>query len=318
MLFVSVVSLSSQVSAETVDRLNLGVMFKRISTMRTAYDHWPHTYQVRFPHLEMNISSVESVSCNVSSTSLYACKALSSALHTLNSINNHHLSQQRRLLQMTRQLVTAHPVTPVPRSRSKRAILPFIGSLSHTLFDTATSKEVNRLKSHIMSLEDRQATMASTFEKYSDDLSSFMTITNERLSTFTETIEDNHDAILEMTKLFSKVAHTVEDNLRFSVHLIKDIYLAMALQENLLEFVHGIESLINLRLSPFLIPISNMKSTIDHINEQLRNTQSELYIKDLSAHELYSDPKFHWTFTDSSIFITYYFPLTSAISDWTI
>ena len=213
MLFVSVVSFRSQVSAETVDRLNLGVMFKKISTMRTVYDYWPHTFQVRFPHLDMNVSTLESIPCNVSSSSLYACKALSSALHTLNSINNHHLSQQRHLLQMTRQIVNAHPLTPVPRSRSKRAILPFIGSLSHTLFGTATSKEVNRLNSHIMSLEDRETTMASTFEKYSDDLSSFMTITNDRLSTFTENIEDNHNAILKMTKLFSNVAHTVEDNL---------------------------------------------------------------------------------------------------------
>ena len=84
------------------------------------------------------------------------------------------------------------------------------------------------------------------------------------------------------------------------------------------EFVHGIESLINLKLSPFLIPISTMKTTTDHVNRQLRHSQSELFVKDLSAHELYSDPKFHQTFTDSSIFITYYFPLTSAISDLTV
>ena len=317
-LFVSVVSLRSQVSAETVDRLNLGVMFKKISTMSTVYDHWPHTFQINFPQLDMNVSTINNVRCNVSSSSMYACKALRSAVHTLNSINNHHLSQQNHLLQMTRQIVQANPVTQVPRSRSKRAILPFIGSLSHTLFGTATSKEVERLKSHIMSLEDREVTMASTFEKYSDDLSSFMTITNDRLSSFTDNIEDNHNAILKMTGLFSNIAHTVEDNLKFSVHLIKDIYLAMALQENLLEFVHGIESLINLELSPFLIPISNMKTIIDHINSQLRNSHSDLYIKDMSAHEIYSDPKFHWTFTNSSIFITHYFPLTSAISHLTV
>ena len=78
------------------------------------------------------------------------------------------------------------------------------------------------------------------------------------------------------------------------------------------------QALINHNLSPLLIPITDMKSTILNINAKLRKSNSELFVRDMSSHELYSDPKFHWTFTKSSLYITYYFPLSSSIPDLTL
>ena len=102
------------------------------------------------------------------------------------------------------------------------------------------------------------------------------------------------------------------------MHIVKNIYLSMALQENLLQFVLGMQALINHNLSPLLIPITDMKSTILNINAKLRKSNSELFVRDMSSHELYSAPKFHWTFTKSSLYITYYFPLSSSIPDLTL
>ena len=145
-----------------------------------------------------------------------------------------------------------------------------------------------------------------------------MSLTNDHLSSFKTHIADNHEAILKMTHLFSKTTHTNEVNLKFTMHIVKNIYLSMALQEHFLQFVLGMQALINHNLSPLLIPITDMKSTIFNINAKLRKSNSELFVRDMSSHELYSDPKFHWTFTKSSLYITYYFPLSSSIPDLTL
>ena len=317
LLIVSMVPLGNRVAAETVDRLSL-VVFSKVNIIRTVYDHWPHTFEIHFPQIDLNVTQPDSISCNSSPEYLQACKSLQSAVHTLRFINDHYVSQQQHLLKMVRHILQAQTPTPVPPSRSKRALLPFIGSLSHTLFGTATSKEVNRLKEHILSLENKEITMASQFEKHSKDLSSFMSLTNDRLSSFKTHIADNHEAIIKVTHLFSKTTHTNEVNLKFTMHIVKNIYLSMALQENLLQFVLGMQALINHNLSPLLIPITDMKSTILNINARLRKSNSELFVRDMSSHELYSDPKFHWTFTKSSLYITYYFPLSSSIPDLTL
>ena len=304
-------------TAESVNRINLGVLFESKDTVDIIYDHWPHTFQLPFPQLDLNHSEVENIQCNKSSDFAYQCNALHSALHTLNTIKHHYLISQERTLTIAREAMPSVS-DAIPWARSKRALLPFIGSLAHSLFGTATDKEVKRLKSHILSLEGRQKTMAEQFQRYSDDLSSFMSVSNSRFSAITTGVTDNHRSLLKMAKLFSTVAHTVEDNLRFTVHLAKDAYLAMSLQESLQEFLQGIHALIDNKISPYLLPISHIRATIHHINNELKDTHSGLFAKPLSADDMYSSPKFHWTYKNSSIFITYYFPLTSLVSKLTV
>ena len=300
-------------TGQTVNRVNLGVVFENKGTFFTIYDHWPHTFQLSFPNLQFDFQSAQNVNCTSSSDYLYECKALQNALATLDSIKRHYLISQRHVISLAKE-VMPRDFQELPRARSRRSLLPFIGDLSHSLFGTATTKDVNRLKAHIVSLENRQETMAQQFQKYSDDLSSFMSISNHRISTMKTSITDNHKAIVTMAKLFTSVTHNVEDNLRFSVHLAKDIYLAMSLQESLQEFLQGIHALLNHRLSPYLIPFSEMKTTIEHIDKELVKSHSGLRVKPLTANEVYSSPTFQWTFKNDTIFITYQFPLTSHIS----
>ena len=218
-------------TGQTVNGVNLGVVFENKGTFFTIYDHWPHTFLLSFPNLQFDFQSAQNVNCTLSSDYLYECKALQHALATLDSIKRHYLISQHHVISLAKG-VMPRDFQELSRARSRRSLLPFIGDLSHSLFGTATTKDVNRLKAHLVSLENRQETIAQQFQKYSDDLSSFMSISNHGISTMKTSITDNHKAIVTMAKLFTSVTHNVEGNLRFSVHLAKDIYLAMSLQES--------------------------------------------------------------------------------------
>ena len=295
----------------------MGLVFERSDSLFMVYDHWPHTFQLAFPDLHVNSEVFQDVNCTSGSDFIYECHSLSNAIMTLRTIKDHYITSQQHVLSRAKQIMPSGDQL-LPKSRSRRSILPFIGDISHALFGTATSKEVNRLRDHVINLEKRQGEVADQFSKYSEDLSSFMQISNKRLSTMTLGIKDNHNALIKTAKMFTTVAHTTEDNLRFSIHLAKDIYLAMSLEESLQEFLQGIQAFINHRISPFLIPFDDLVSTITNINEELVKTRSNLQVKTLTANEMYSSPKFQWTYKNSSIFITYYFPLVSQVSKFTV
>ena len=79
------------------------------------------------------------------------------------------------------------------------------------------------------------------------------------------------------------MSDSVEDAFDFSVHLAKDVFLAMSLQENLQEFLQGIHSLLNHKISPYIVPFSDISATISNIKKELRATKSKLKLKSLTT-----------------------------------
>ena len=59
-------------------------------------------------------------------------------------------------------------------SRRQRAILGFIGDLSHTLFGTATTKDVNMLQKHIQAIAEKTEQISKDFQIHTEGMSSYM------------------------------------------------------------------------------------------------------------------------------------------------
>ena len=150
---------------------------------------------------------------------------------------------------------------------------------------------------------------------FSEDLSSFMTVSNEKISNLQLGIEDNHDAIMSIARGMREVSSSLQHNLQCTVLIAKELYLAMNLQESLQEFLHGVHGLLHHKLSPYFLPYSDVKDTISSIQNCLAQAHSQLYIKPMSAKEIYSMSNFLWIFKKNSIFITLKFPLVSSVSD---
>ena len=71
--------------------------------------------------------------------------------------------------------------TQNPQIWKNRAILSFVGSLSKTLFGTATIDDVNILVTHINQLIKRDRQISHVLEQHGSHISSFMRLTNHRM-----------------------------------------------------------------------------------------------------------------------------------------
>ena len=86
--------------------------------------------------------------------------------HLIQYDNKHNLSQ-------TRQLVyDMIPETTENKRFSKRALLPFVGDLSKSIFVIATENDVRVLAGHINTLTRQQHKIARALARHGGDLSS--------------------------------------------------------------------------------------------------------------------------------------------------
>ena len=305
--------------SETISRVNYGVIFEGRVSASTVYDFWPHTFQVPFPdlkkgHLDQATQDRNLTCATLAPGHIESCNTMKTALQNVNDFRTKNMTNLKLSLKLAKRVMTRGAWNNTGRSRSKRSLFPFIRDISNALFGTATEKEVKQMARHIDVLEKRNKRMSKEFAQYTDDLSSFMTLANRRHMVICDTIVDNRQAISAMADEFVAVSSTMNHNLQFLVLLIKEIYLAMTMQEALQKFLQGIHGLLQNNISPFILPYKDIKETIARINKKLTNAQSQLSAKELTPTDFYSSSNFIWTFKNESLFITVKFPLISAVS----
>ena len=303
--------------ADTISRVNYGVLFEETGSVWAIYDFWPHTFQIPFPNLtQSETPSPNNISCaQIAPRQLEACHTMQAALQNVNEVRAKYMSNLQQSLALAKGIMPSESWNDTTSlSRSKRALLPFVGDLARALFGTATEKEVRQIAKHIDVLEKRNERMTQAFAQYTDDLSSFMTLSNRKHSLIRDTIQDNRDAISAIADDFADVTSSVSHNMQFNVLLIKEIYMAMSMQEALQEFLHGIHGLLQHKISPYLLPYEDIEATMEHINHRLKTSRSRLSVKGLTPRTFYTSSNFIWTFRNDSLFITVKFPLVSNVS----
>lgn len=84
-----------------------------------------------------------------------------------------------------------------PQIRKHRAILSFVGSLSKTLFGTATVGDVNILAAHINQLIKRDSKINHVLAQHGSHISSFMKLANHRMQNLKQGIKSYHDLLIQ-------------------------------------------------------------------------------------------------------------------------
>ena len=159
-------------SSEMFQRLNYGVIFQQKNKVIIASDTWYHTFQLSLPN---NFTVPRLATCRKKNNS---CKMLSHFLSQLDSLRAETVARMNATNRFIEQLI---PQTHIHKSRSKRALLPFIGTLSKGLFNTATMDDVNILASHMNKLNKMATNLAKALTQHEDHLSSFMETANSRM-----------------------------------------------------------------------------------------------------------------------------------------
>ena len=291
-------------SCETLEmfqRLNYGVIFQQKQKVIIASDIWYHTFELNLPNLSVPRLATSKKDNN-------SCKMMSHFLAQLDSVRAETVARINSTNQFVEQQI---PQAPIHKSRSRRSLLPFIGTLSKSLFNTATMDDVNILATHINKLNKMATNLAKALTQHEDHLSSFIETANSRMDNLMSGITNNR---LEI-KLIQSELHTSTLNLEQSFNYMMDLLIDQVKTSNSLnhaldEFKLGINSLVNGQLSPLLIPQPIMESTVKDIRSLLQTKFHGFHLALKDTKSIYSNCKFLFARNGTSIYITIKLPVS--------
>ena len=165
-----------------VRRLNYGILFHPVGHIDINSDFWRHTFRLTIPKLLPSRPDSSPYACNKymgSKNSL--CHAVNLTLTKSDLMFNRTKDRADTLIQHIYEMIPAIE-TIKSDSRSKRALLPFVGKLSKNLFGIATTSDVHLLYKHIQVLAHHEETMASAFDHQSNTFSSILHSVDERIT----------------------------------------------------------------------------------------------------------------------------------------
>ena len=214
---------------DTIQRLNYGVLFKPDSQLVLSQEYWTHTFHLNLPG-RMKPTSMPR--CTQNSSYCVTLNDIISVVHTI------HVQTQSHVNEVVRSIKSLIPETEFSsNSKKARAFLPFIGSLSRSLFGTATIEDVQILASHVNALNSRTRNFAKTLQHSEERLSSFMTVVDKKTSNLLKGIELNKDVIQNLTVAFNERLITLESILtNVSSLLVQQINEASVIRSNMGNF----------------------------------------------------------------------------------
>jgi hypothetical protein len=288
---------------ELVQRVNYGVVFQESTKMYIARDYWFHTFEFSFPE---DISLPQLPPCHSDNNT---CALMSQVLLQINSLRTETESRLNNTLQTLFKLL---PESKIHHSRSKRSLLPFVGTLSKGLFGTATMDDVNVLANHINKLNKVTMDMNKALTQQSEHFSSFVSMSNKRMDNLMTGVKDNMLAIkFVQVKLQSSIQNIeyVIDHLMGI--LVDQIETCNSLNNAVEEFKLGVFDMLNEKLTPLLLPTSVLESTLSDIESFLSTNYTGFYLNLKSVQDIYAQSKFLAARNGTKLYVTLKIPVSS-------
>ena len=302
-------SVGASPSKDIIQRLNYGVVFRPEAKLSIASEAWLHTFQIDIPRSkDLHIAKLSL--CSLDTKYSNNCLPKNTMVQFIQHLHDSMLHDLSETILTINILV---PQTNIFDSvRNTRSALPFIGTLAKGLFGLATMSDVQLLASHINALNSRSRQITNALQQHGDHLSSFVKVIDDRTSNLMQGIKENS---LEM----QKITHSFQDSLKsfeqsmantsqFLITLTNNFNM---LRSNLLQLQASIQSLVEGRISPFLIPKHDFAHTLNQIQATLTKYYPGFYLTHPHPAYYYTTPNFMFTRNHSSLYITVRFPVSS-------
>lgn len=289
----------------TLQRINYGTVFKDNGHIIISNEYWRHTFEVPLPTLH----SIQPFVNTCGKIPGNACNSVKSIITNINIIQQETRAKIAHLFTFIQSHI---PIINI-KKKSKRALLPFIGSLSKSFFGTATMDDVNLLASHLNALQKQSIKMANALSQHGSHLSSYMTTSNRRMDNIQFEVMKNYYAIGNITKNFQSTITNIETHILDLTNLLNmQSYKASSISSEVNTVISSLQSLIEGKLTPVLIPIYSLHKTIQDINHILATNYSRFTLVNKEPQWYYQHATFHFG-TDidtNSIYITIKFPVS--------
>ncbi len=305
-----------QMSETTEFRLNYGVIFTPTEYVHASNQYWSHLFKVRLPDANLAMASRFPVCQTPVNTqvrnrvkSYHAlsqapeptpppakCINQSSPLYdALEEYDNVQLKLKDMMndtLSKIKVLIPSQDKLPSPNSRSKRSLLPFLGSLGKSLFGLATENDVKTLAKHIDFLEKNNRQTGSLFESQNKKLTSFMQTTSHRIANAVQQITSNSDQILMLDKHLLQLDNLLTYSLHLTRVLTHQAHLAVSLEYHLENFLQSVYQLQAGKLSPLLIPPESLQKVINHVRHVFATKYPDFHLVHTDPSYYYESPHF--------------------------
>lgn len=288
-----------------IQRINYGVVFKEEPNIILAQEYWMHTFRIPLPK-RFAIPKVEK--CTGDKQGCSTLNSLSHFVHNLHMQAATHFNETMKSIQV---LLPSVDLNRVPRRRQTRALLPFVGSLSKSFFGTATMDDVNILASHINMLTRHTNQMANLLVQHSDHLSSFMKLTDSRMNNLKNGIKNNAFAISLLATKLANVSELESSFVNISEVLLNQVNKVTVYKNKMNRLVSAVQTLIEGKLSPFLISKSTIGHTLHQITGLLRKSYHGFHLVHTDPSLFYAQGKFLYARHRSDLYITLKFPISS-------
>ena len=292
-------------------RLNYGTVFDPVGRIQPTTSYWHHTFQVEMPVLVPPTRS--RAPCNLVNNSATLCMMLEDAAIQSFTVRN---STNSRLAKLRALMDEAVPVMPNYKedSRNKRAIIPFIGQISHTLFGTATEHDVNVLANHIKIIEKRVKLITGSFQHEGKELTSFMKAINKRIDLSIRTMQENHVAISKLGNELWQAEHGLLLSSKLSSHLTQQASTASYLLHSTDAFLQALLQLRHGQLSPLVIPKQALHHAIQHVKRKLQRHFSDFTLTHSEVEHYYESDHFLYSRKGDYLYITIKLPISTIAS----
>lgn len=159
-----------------IHRLNYGTIFKSMGNLHFSREYWFQTFQMPIPD---RLTSPKGFSVNKQACTKLNCQFFQSLPDQINVIQVH-----------------------IIRLTPEEWLYPFDGSLSLSLFGTATMDDVNISASQIDALTKTSNNIVNALQKHNEHVTSFMSTANKRMDYLQFSISKNFKPINQFSKTF--------------------------------------------------------------------------------------------------------------------
>ena len=288
---------------DIVDRINYGVIFRSNQDLFISREYWLHTFHVQLPK---RFRLVPVPTCS----NFSHCELLHNLALQVHSLHEGLLSEFNETIKSIRTLIPQ--TTMFGKNRKGRSLLPFIGKLSRGLFGTATMDDVNIMAGHINAISRKTNQIARALQQHGQHLSSFITVADRRMTNLMSGIKANSHLITNLAQnVNSRFQVFQHDIINISGILIKQVDKTNMLRSRLGKLELAVQSLVEGKITPFLIDRTVLSHVIRSIHSKLKKSYKQFYLTHTDVGYFYSNGKFVFSRNHSSLYITLKFPLSS-------
>lgn len=283
--------------------MNYGVVFEPPAKLQLSQENWIHTFEIQLPE---DISMIQLSGCT---RDVNTCSIVNAILLEINQIRqetalvlNHTIDTIKNLVPEKEQMING---------RTTRALLPFVGDLSKSLFGTATFEDVQLLARHINSLNKLTRNVVKSVQQHEDNMSSYMKTVDDRITNIMKGIKENEMAITHIqSQLFESFENLERSFTTMGVLLTKQIEKSRKLETRFQELIQGVYELVEGKLSPHLVSPTTLSNSIKDIQSIINNKFQGFHLILTDPKDIYKKAHTFYTRNGTKLFISVKFPMS--------